>query len=139
MTSLMTLPNKLPRTFDELHRLLSLRPIRDEVGFSNAQEVADALAVLDRRTRDQEDYLGTLATLMEEYERERHAVCPSGVTPLQTLKFLLEEHGMSGSDLGRLLGQRTLGAAILSGRRELSKAHIRKLREYFKVGVEAFL
>ena len=40
---------------------------------------------------------------------------------------------MTASDLGRLLGNRTLGAAILAGRRNLSKAHIKKLAEHFKV------
>jgi antitoxin component HigA of HigAB toxin-antitoxin module len=43
------------------------------------------------------------------------------------------EYGMTASDLGRLLGNRALGAAILSGRRSLSKAHIKKLAGHFKV------
>ena len=46
---------------------------------------------------------------------------------------------MSASDLGRLLGNRTLGAALLAGRRNLSKAHIKKLGEHFKVESGLFL
>jgi hypothetical protein len=40
---------------------------------------------------------------------------------------------MTDSDLGRLLGDRVLGSKILRGERTLSKDHIRKLRERFKV------
>ena len=63
----------------------------------------------------------------------------SQLTPLDALKALLAEHGMSASDLGRLLGNRTLGTPILSGRRALSKAHIKKLAEHFKVEPGLFL
>ena len=61
------------------------------------------------------------------------------IAPLDALKTLLSEHGMSASDLGRLLGNRTLGTAILSGRRALSKTHIKKLAEHFKVEPGLFL
>jgi hypothetical protein len=40
---------------------------------------------------------------------------------------------MSASDLGRLLGTRTLGAAILRGERKISRANARVLGDYFKV------
>ncbi len=43
------------------------------------------------------------------------------------------------SDLGRLLGNRSLGSLLLTGRRELSKAHVRLLAEHFKVDAGYFL
>ncbi len=61
------------------------------------------------------------------------------LAPLAALKFLVAEHGMTASDLGRLLGNRTTGAAILSGRRSLSKTHIKKLAGHFKVQPGLFL
>ena len=61
------------------------------------------------------------------------------IGPLVALKALLAEHGMTASDLGRLLGNRTLGAAILAGRRSLSKAHIKQLADHFKVEPGLFL
>ena len=82
---------------------------------------------------------GVLTTFVEVYEAERFPIDDSRITPLDALKALLGEHGMTASDLGRLLGNRTLGAAILSGRRSLSKAHIKKLAEYFKVEPGLFL
>jgi antitoxin component HigA of HigAB toxin-antitoxin module len=55
------------------------------------------------------------------------------------LKSLFAEHGMSASDLRALSGIWTLGMPILSERRGLSKAHIKKLAEHFKVEPGLFL
>jgi HTH-type transcriptional regulator/antitoxin HigA len=98
----------------------------------------DRLAGFDLNA-DQEDYLDALSTFVEVYERDRFPMGESDITPLQALKYLVEESGMSASDLGRLLGNRTLGAAILGGRRSLSKTHIKKLAGYFKVDPGLFL
>src|SRR5437764_13104300 len=93
----------LPKSFDQLNALHPLRPIADKIDFENAQEIADRLAVLDRRTRDQDDYLETLSTLMEKYEDEHSPIATGDLDPIETLKYLLQCHEMSASDLGRLL------------------------------------
>ena len=129
---------RLPGTFDGLNALRPLRPITDAVDFETAQEVADRLAVLAKRTRDQDDYLETLSTLIEKYEAERAVIDTSGLSPVEMLKYLMEGRGMSASDLGRLLGERSLGAAVLRGDRKLSKAHIRTLCSHFGVGPAVF-
>lgn len=125
-------------TFRELNALRPLRPIADRIEFENAQGIADRLAVLGKRTRDQDDYLETLSTLMEKYEAERVAIDTAGLGPVEMVKYLMEGRGMSASDLGRLLGERSLGAAILRGDRKVSKAHIRKLCAHFGVGPAVF-
>jgi antitoxin component HigA of HigAB toxin-antitoxin module len=61
------------------------------------------------------------------------------MTPVQLIRSLMEEHDMSESDLGRLLGDRSLGHRILSGERELSKAHIHVLAEHFSLNPAALL
>ena len=127
-----------PRTYAELVAMLPPRPIHDAVDYDNAVEMIDRLAGFDLNA-DQEDYLDALATFVEVYERDRFSMGEWRPTPLEALKFLLGEHGMSASDLGRLLGNRTLGAAILKGRRSLSKAHIKKLAGHFKVEPGLFL
>lgn len=131
--------DNLPDTFDGLSKLHMLRPITDKVSFENAQEIADALAVLDRRTRDQDEYIESLSLLMEHYENSHSPIGKGDLTRVELLKYLMESHAMSESDLGRLLGERSLGNAILSGRRGLSKAHIRTLADHFKVSTDLFL
>jgi HTH-type transcriptional regulator / antitoxin HigA len=131
--------SNLPRTFDELNVRHTLRPIQDRVDLENAQEIADALAVLPRRTKDQEDYLETLSTLIEKYEQEQNTIDISSLDPIEVLRFLMDAREMSASDLGRVLGNRELGAAILRGDRQLSKAHIVKLSKHFAVSPALFL
>jgi len=124
----------VPHTFENLNALRPLRPIADKVDLGNAREIADRLAVLDQRTRDQDDYLETLSTLIEKYEAEHAAIDTSALSPVEMLQYLMEGRGMSVSDFGRVLGERSLGAAILRGDRKLSKTHIRKPCAYFGVG-----
>ena len=128
----------IPTTYSALVAMLPPRPIHDDLDLTNATEVIDRLAGFPL-SADQEDYLEAMATFVEAYEAERFALDDSRLTPLDALKALLAEHGMSASDLGRLLGNRTLGTPILSGRRALSKGHIKKLAEHFKVEPGLFL
>jgi antitoxin component HigA of HigAB toxin-antitoxin module len=55
------------------------------------------------------------------------------------LRYLMRGREMSASDLGRLLGERSLGPAILRGDRELSKAHVRTLCAHFRVSPVVFI
>jgi HTH-type transcriptional regulator/antitoxin HigA len=114
------------------------RPIHDEVDYGNALTVLDAMAGFGLNA-DQEDYFDAVATFVEKYEAEHHALDGSAMTPVQLIRSLMEEHGMSASDLGRLLGDRSLGHRILSGERELSKVHIRLLAEHFSLNPAALL
>ncbi|MCL2639765.1 MAG: hypothetical protein FWD53_02870 [Phycisphaerales bacterium] len=110
--------------------------------FNNAYEMALAMAG-HNLTPDQEDYLDVLTTLINQYD-EKHNAQPleeggGDTDPLGILKFLMEQHDMNASDLGRLLGQRELGSKILRGERELSKAHIRKLANHLHVSPAMFM
>jgi antitoxin component HigA of HigAB toxin-antitoxin module len=128
-------PAKLPRTYHKLCGLLTPRKIHDDTDLEAAQEMIDSLAVLPTRTRDQDDYLETLAELVEAYEE--HHVRMARKPGLGTLKFLLSENGLTASDLSRLLGSDiSLGYRILSGERGLTTRHIRKLAGHFRVGPE---
>lgn len=129
---------RLPKTYGALVAVLPPRPVHDDVDLANATEMIDRLAGFDLNA-DQEDYLEALSTFVEAYEAKRFPIDDARITPLDALKALLVEHDMTASDLGRLLGNRTLGAAILAGRRNMSKAHIKKLAEHFKVEPGLFM
>ncbi|MFI5381812.1 MAG: hypothetical protein ACHRHE_21145, partial [Tepidisphaerales bacterium] len=58
---------------------------------------------------------------------------------IDVLKELLDERGLSPSDLGRILGSRTLGSAILRRQRQLSKSHILTLTRYFGASADLLL
>ena len=133
------LSEKMPETYEGLLALFIPRTVHDDVDLKNITEIIDHLAILDNPTADQAEYLDTLSTLVASYEDKYHEIDISHIGPLETLKFLLGENEMSGSDLGRLLGQRQLGSKILRGERKLSKSQIKKLAEYFHVDAGVFL
>jgi len=138
-TRTTTRPDPLPRTFDALNAMHALRPIKDEVDYDNAVEVVDRLAVCNKLNEDQSDYLVTLSELIARYDSEHYAIDTSSITGLDALKSLLEEHDINASQLGEMLGNRSLGSKILRGERELSKAHLRILGERFKVNPSLFM
>jgi HTH-type transcriptional regulator/antitoxin HigA len=129
--------SSIPATFDELSRMFPLRPVHDEVDLENAAEVIDAMAGHDLN-KDQSDYLEAVTELAGAYEDIHHQKDLSHVTPLMVLQRLVEHNDMTASELGELLGNRSLGSKILRGERELSKAHIRKLADRFKVSPALF-
>ncbi len=129
---------RVPKTYRELVARLPPRPIHDEVDLRNALEMIDRMAGF-KLNADQEDYLEAISTFVEAFEAAQFPLRDTELTPIEAINALLAEHDMSASDLGRLLGNRTLGAAILSGRRALSKSHIKTLAEHFKVDPGLFL
>jgi HTH-type transcriptional regulator/antitoxin HigA len=123
--------------FADLNAQFPLRPLHDEVDYDNALEAAESLVGSVKLSEDQADYLDVLTDIIQKYEARNYAVGKRG-TSLEALKRMLDEQGMSGSDLGRLLGNRPLGGAVLRGERKLSRTHIRILAEHFKVSTDLF-
>jgi len=120
----------LPKDYPGLLALHMLRPIHDKVDCGNALEILDALAGHELNS-DQDDYFEALSLFVEAYESVHFPGLP-GKKGLSLLKHLLEENGMSASDLSRLLGtDRSLGVRILSGERNLTLDHIKKLKTRF--------
>jgi antitoxin component HigA of HigAB toxin-antitoxin module len=139
MPRVKTHAEKLPANFADLVRLFPPQAIHDEIGYANTQEMIDRLTSLPKLTSGQSEYLETLTILFEAYEKEHERINTGHLSPLDLLRFLLESNDMSGSDLGRLLGNRELGPKILNGSRQLSKMHIRRLARRFKVEAGLFL
>jgi HTH-type transcriptional regulator/antitoxin HigA len=116
-----------------------LRPLRSEPDYEAAAAILDGLAVRPEGSLDagEQDYLDTLTLLVEAYDRE-HEELNRHADDLSMLKYLLQESGMTQADFGRLLGNRALASLILRGHRQLSKAHIRKLANHFKLSPALF-
>jgi antitoxin component HigA of HigAB toxin-antitoxin module len=113
-------------------------PIHDDVDYDNASEMVGQLVVMKGRTTGQEEYLETLTMLIEKYDRE-NLPAPEMREPIEVLKYLMEGLEMSASDLGRILGNRTLGPAIIRSDRKISNAKAIKLGKHFKLSPAIFL
>jgi HTH-type transcriptional regulator/antitoxin HigA len=121
--------------------LFPLRPLRSERDYDAAIAVLDTLAVRPEGSleRGEQDYFDTLTMLVEAYDQEHQDLEAEDRDPLAMLKYLMQESGMTQADLGRLLGNRALASLILNRHRRLSKSHIRKLADHFKVSPALFL
>src|SRR5689334_16457579 len=113
----MPASNHLPTTFAALARIMVPHSIASEADYDRTVAVMNRLAVIERPTAGQRQYLDTLALLVEAYDQRHHAISVSEIPPLQLLKGLLADHALSASDLGRMLGNRALGGKILRGER----------------------
>jgi len=126
----------IPKKWNDLG--LFLRPIRTKGNYNQAIAILDNLVGRTDLTKDQKDFVESLSALVEVYEEE-HEQIKSNNNPIKILKFLLESNNMNGSDLGRLLGNRSLGSLLLTGKRNLSKNHIKILSKHFLVEPGLFL
>lgn len=116
--------------------LFPLVPITAKTEYNNALRVAGALAAVSNLPLPIRHYLEILSRNIDTYERN---IFPAEHDPIENLNYLLEDHGMTASDLGRILGHRELGSKILNRQRQLNIRHIRKLSEHFKVSPGLFV
>jgi HTH-type transcriptional regulator / antitoxin HigA len=79
------------------------------------------------------DRLDVLATLIEAYEERHYPMDPPD--PIEAIKFRMEQQGLTRKDLESMIGTRTRIAEVLSRKRALSIAMIRRLHE--KLGIPA--
>lgn len=77
------------------------------------------------------DELDILATLVERYEDERWRA--QDATPLEALRQHMAASGRTQRDLAELLGSRSRASELLSGRRELTVAQIRRLADSWDI------
>jgi HTH-type transcriptional regulator/antitoxin HigA len=135
-------PNGRPSaSYQALIDRFPLRPLRSERDYDAAALVLDALAVRPEGSLDagEQDYFDTLTILVEAYDRDHFELQADNRDGLDMLKYVMQEKGMTQAELGRLLGNRALASLILNGHRQLSKSHVRKLADYFKVSPALFL
>ncbi len=77
------------------------------------------------------------ARLIEAYERSRWPVQTPSVADL--LNYLMDQHGMTRSDLVPLLGTPSRVSEVLNGKRDLSMTMVRKLRDRFHVPADVLI
>jgi len=130
--------DRLPTTFDGLIKMYPPRPIHDDVSYKNTVEIVDALAG-HKLTRDQEDYLLLLSALIERYETDTLPKRPR-VSGLEMLRYVLDENGLGGDDLAKIIGvDRSVAYRILKGERGLTTDHVKALCDWFGLSADVFI
>jgi len=115
-----------------------LKPIRNNAQYEDALARVYALMQKDLKPESKDsDELEILSILIKEYEQEHYPV--HNPSPLEAIKFRLEQMGMSEAELSDILGYRSRKSEILSGKRKLSLSMIRKLNEILHFPAEVLI
>jgi HTH-type transcriptional regulator / antitoxin HigA len=130
----------------ELVRRFPLRPIRTRAVYDCAGKILeDLVGRADAGLSPGEsDYTDVLSTLVREYDEKHSSILQDRAagrrsSPIEMLKFLMEQHGMNTVSLGKLVGGSGQASMILRGKRQLSKANIRTLAKHFHVSPALFI
>jgi HTH-type transcriptional regulator / antitoxin HigA len=101
--------------------------------------LVDAMEALDgkaRLTPEEAALRRLLAHLIQDYDQR---VELPELPAHKLIAHLMEQRGLRQADLLEVFGSRSVASDVLAGKREPSKAHIRKLAEFFHVSPAAFL
>jgi HTH-type transcriptional regulator / antitoxin HigA len=131
----------LPTDYARLCRTIWLpRPIHDRAEHAAAMAaIAPLWGHEEAMNEDQTDWFKLVADLIADYE-ERISPKSKPLPLARRLAGLLEAHGMTAADLGRLLDlEASMGSKIMNGNRQLTAAHIRKLARHFALPADYFL
>ena len=132
----MTLVNdQIQNHWMNIAPLLSIRNEREyNAAVKRMNELLDEIGTNEKHPLY--SLLDTLGTLIHVYEEEHYLIPDS--TGADVLRFLMDEHGLTQSDLPEV-GSQGVVSEVLSGKRELNVRQIRALAEKFMVSPAAFV
>jgi HTH-type transcriptional regulator / antitoxin HigA len=113
------------------------RAIHTAAELDAAVEVMDRLLENGELSSAERDYLETLSTLVEAYERE-HIPMPE-VSGVDVLRHLMDANHLRQADLLDVFPTRSIVSEILGGTRQLTLDHMRGLSRRFGVPVDVFI
>ncbi len=115
-----------------------LKPIKNDSQYEDALARVYSLMQKNIKADSKEsDELEVLSILVKEYENEHYLVPKPN--PLDAIKFRLEQMNMSEAELSEILGYRSRKSEILSGKRKLNLAMVRKLVEQLHIPAEVLI
>ncbi len=78
----------------------------------------------------------TIGNLIENYETQEYKINES--SPIEALKYLMQEHGLKQSDL-KEIGSQGVVSEILTGKRTLNIEQVKKISRKFHVSPLVFI
>lgn len=91
----------------------------------------------DSLTAEEGELLELLANLISDFEDKHYPI--KEPSPLEMLQHLMEARELTAKDLWDVFGSKGITSEVLSGKRGISKTHIKKLAVFFNVSSELFI
>lgn len=117
--------------------MAQVQPIKTEVDRQAALARIDALMDAEDRPEADSEELAVLAELVEAYERRHFPIALP--TPVEAIRFRMEQLGLEQRDLAPHIGSRGKVSEVLSGKRPLSLAMIRALHKNLDIPADVLL
>ena len=132
--------HRVADSYMDMIRVFPLCDIRTDEQSRAACAVLEKWFGRDDLDEGQSDYVRTLSTLVADYENRVHPYRNPSRSISAKLRGLMEEAKLTQTQLAKIAGiDQSLVSLILSGKRELSKASIRRLAAHFKLNAGFFL
>jgi len=87
-------------------------------------------------TLEQKRIAELLTLLIEDFENKAYALPPA--SPLEIVRHLMDSSGLRQVDMIDVFGSASVASEVLSGKRDLAKAHIERLSQRFNVSPALF-
>jgi HTH-type transcriptional regulator/antitoxin HigA len=118
--------------------MVKVRPIKIEADYDAALARTEQLMDAEEGTAEA-DELDVLVTLIEAYEDVHYPMPMGELDPIEYIKFRMEQQGLTRKDLEPLIGSRTRVAEVLSRKRDLTLAMIRRLHDELEIPADVLL
>jgi len=115
---------------------MEIKPIKTEKDYDLALERVNTLFDAEPNTVEA-DELDILVTLIEKYEQTHYPIPEPD--PIEAIKFMMEQNGLTPTDLGILLNSRSRVSEIFKRKRALTIAQIRVLNEKLHIPAETLI
>lgn len=115
---------------------MNIKPIRDEKDHKKALKRIETLWNAAPHTPEY-DELEVLSTLIDVYEEHHHPIFPPD--PIEAILFRMDQLGLTRKGLEPFIGSRGRVSEVLSHRRSMSLAMIRKLHKGLGIPAEVLL
>lgn len=115
---------------------MTIKPIRNERDHDAAKERLKEL-LLKGGQKSARDEIEVLAALIEKFERE--TVLDRSPTPVEAIRFRMNQSGLSAKDIEPYIGSRARVSEVLSGKRKLSVDMMRALHDGLGIPYEALM
>jgi HTH-type transcriptional regulator/antitoxin HigA len=125
-----------PTRYGRLCAAMIPKIIENDREFDRMVEKMEELDRRENATPEEDALSALLARLIQDYD-DRNAVL-ADVPPYRVVLHLMEQKGLRQADMLAVFGSRSVASDALSGKREFSKAHIRKLADCFHLSPAAF-
>jgi HTH-type transcriptional regulator/antitoxin HigA len=115
---------------------MRIYPIRTEADYDSAvARIAELIGAKPDTAEGEE--LDILATLVDAYEAKHHAI--DAPDPIAAIQFRMEQQGLTRKNLEPLIGSRARVSEVMTRRRSLTLAMIRRVRNELGISADVLI